>query len=125
MATKGCRALVWSRSLRDMAGLGQELTDEELAAQDFANGAAYRLTIFDYGAHVQRREWLMPLMFALMDATHGDVRCLTDFLSWFQVPFRFSPNRNHAVAIAGIRPGIEMGGSILVTRRLQAAYDAM
>lgn len=87
-ATKGCRALIWSRGLRDMAGLGQELTDEELAAQDFANGDAYRLTILGYGAHVQRREWLMPLMFALMDATHGNLPVLMDFLEWHRVPFK-------------------------------------
>lgn len=72
-----------------MAGLGQELTDEELAAQDFASADSYRLTIWDYGAHVQRREWLMPLMFALMDATQGNLPLLMDFLDWHQVPFRF------------------------------------
>lgn len=44
-ATKGCRSLVWSRGLRDMCELGAELTDEELAAQEFVSDGAYRLTI--------------------------------------------------------------------------------
>lgn len=33
-ATKGRNAIVWSRGLRDVVGLGEELTDEELAAAD-------------------------------------------------------------------------------------------
>lgn len=85
-ATKGCRALVWSRGLRDMCALGAELTDEELAAQEFVSDGAYRLTIWQWSAHVSRREYLIPLLFTVADFTHGDVAALQSFCFWFDIP---------------------------------------
>lgn len=70
-----------------MCGLGVELSDEELAAQEFITDDAYRLTIWQWHEHVSRREYLIPLLFALSDGTHGNLRVLCDFLRAFNVPF--------------------------------------
>lgn len=69
-----------------MCALGAELTDEELAAQEFISDGAYRLTIWQWSAHVSRREYLIPLLFTVADLTHGDVAALQSFCFWFDIP---------------------------------------
>lgn len=85
-ATKGSRALVWSRGLRDMCGLGQELTDEEIAAQEFAEPKAHVLTIWHWSRKISRREFLAPLLLAVCDLTKGDKAACAEFCRSFDVP---------------------------------------
>ena len=47
LGMKFARALVWSRGLRDRIGLGEEISDEELAQQNFVDPKAKVLTIWN------------------------------------------------------------------------------
>lgn len=67
-----------------MCGLGVEKTDEELAAQDCRNPAAYRLTIRDAHA-IARRDYVLAGVLAVCSATHGDVRACCRFLNFLRV----------------------------------------
>ena len=89
-ATKGRKALVWSRGLRDMCGLGEELSDEEVAAQECRNAQAYRLTILRARANA-RKDHVMAGLLAVCNATHGDLRSCTGFLSLYGVAYRIEP----------------------------------
>lgn len=85
-ATKGSRALVWSRGLRDMCGLDAEQSDEEIAAQEFAEPKAHVLTIWHWSRKVARREFLAPLLLAVCDIAKGDKAVCSDFCRRFGVP---------------------------------------
>ncbi|MFJ4230098.1 hypothetical protein ACIPYV_21225, partial [Paenarthrobacter nicotinovorans] len=52
--SKGKRALTWSRGLRDMAGLGTEATDEEIAESEVGSAADAGFTIVDWAPIRQR-----------------------------------------------------------------------
>lgn len=99
-ATKGCRALVWSRGLRVMCGLGIERTDEEIAAQEFADPKEKVLTIWHWSRKVARREFLAPLLLAICDLTKGDAEACAAFCRSFHIPLvpprrRFGKTEDH------------------------------
>lgn len=99
-ATKGCRALVWSRGLRVMCGLGIERTDEEIAAQEFADPKHKVLTIWHWSRKVARREFLAPLLLAICDLTKGDAEACAAFCRSFHIPLaprrgRFGKTEDH------------------------------
>lgn len=86
------RALVWSRGLRKLIGLGEELTDEELAAQTFADDKDYILTIWDWSKHVTRpeSEHIAADLLVLCNLTHGNVKIISTFLGARLIPFSFN-----------------------------------
>ena len=89
-STKGRKALVWSRGLRDMCGLGEEISDEDVAAQDYRNAAAYRLTILD-GAAIARRDYVLAGLLAVTNDTHGDIDSMIAYCRLRGVAFRIDP----------------------------------
>ena len=86
------RALIWSRGLRKLIGLGEELTDEELAAQTFADDKDYILTIWDWSKHVTRpeSEHIAADLLVLCNLTHGNVKIISTFLGAHLIPFSFN-----------------------------------
>lgn len=89
-STKGRKALVWSRGLRDMCGLGEELSDEEVAAQDYRNAQAYRLTIVN-GRAIARRDSLLAGLLAVTNDTNGDIEAMTSYCLLRGIPYRIDP----------------------------------
>ncbi|WP_455677092.1 hypothetical protein [Pseudoscardovia suis] len=71
-----------------MAGIGEEKTDQELAAQEFTDPKAHCLTILQWNKHVRRRDWIAANLLRLCDVTHGDVKALTLYLNSVGVPWR-------------------------------------
>ncbi|KFI70223.1 hypothetical protein [Bifidobacterium merycicum] len=69
-----------------MCGLGIERTDEEIAAQDFADPKEKVLTIWHWSRKVARREFLAPLLLAICDLTKGDTEACAAFCRSFQIP---------------------------------------
>lgn len=85
------RALVWSRGLRNLIGLGQELTDEELAARTFAEEKDYVLTIWDWSSRITRpeSEHIAYDLLILCNMTHADRKELTLYLRVHDVRYSF------------------------------------
>lgn len=85
------RALVWSRGLRKLIGLGEELTDEELAAQTFAEEKDYVLTIWDWASKVTRpeSEHIASDLLILCNMTHADRKELTLYLRVHDIKYSF------------------------------------
>lgn len=97
-ATKGRKALVWSRGLRDMCGLGEELSDEEVAAQDYRNAQAYRLTILN-GRDIARRDSVLAGLLAVTNDTHGDIDSMTAYCRLRGIAYRIDPPRLTSVIV--------------------------
>jgi hypothetical protein len=75
---KFARALVWSRGLRDLLGVGEEESDEDIAARTYADPKDHVLTVWNWRKVFGRSEYLAAQLLNLCDETHGDVgRCTT------------------------------------------------
>lgn len=75
-----------------MCGLGEELSDEEVAAQDYRNAQAYRLTILN-GRAIARRDSLLAGLLAVTNDTNGDIEAMTSYCALRGIPYRIDPPR--------------------------------
>lgn len=82
--------MVWSRGLRHMCGLGEELSDEEVAARDCRQPGSYRLTILRSRVNA-RKDHVMAGLLAVCNATHGDTKYCAQFLRLYGVAYRVEP----------------------------------
>jgi hypothetical protein len=73
---KFARALVWSRGLRDLLGVGEEQSDEDIASESFVDPKAKVLVIWNWRQAFGRSDYKAAQLLNLCDECHGDYeRC--------------------------------------------------
>ena len=87
LGMKFARALVWSRGLRDRIGLGEEISDEELAQQNFVDPKAKVLTIWNWRQRLTRpeSEHLEADLLILCETTHGNIAKCINFCIYHDI----------------------------------------
>lgn len=76
-----------------MAGLDDELTDEQLAAQDFTENATHVLTIWHWSVNISRREYLASLLLGICDRSNGSVELCMSFCQSMDICIQNSVRR--------------------------------
>lgn len=86
---KFARALVWSRGLRDLLDVGEEQTDEEIAAQEFTDPKNKVLVIWNWNKRLSRSDYIAAELLNFCDSVHGDSEACADWCRWHGL--RLSP----------------------------------
>jgi hypothetical protein len=86
---KFARALVWSRGLRDLLDVGEEQTDDEIAAQEFTDPKNKVLVIWNWNKRLSRSDYIAAELLNFCDSVHGDSEACADWCRWYGL--RLSP----------------------------------